>query len=103
MPLIDVEFQAGVTTILEAMSMGKPVVCSKTRGQTDVLRDDETGVYVPPGDAPALREAITRLLDDPERAARLGSAARDWVVEHADIERYADRLVAASVRSHRVD
>ena len=32
MPLHDVPFQAGVTTILEAMSMGKPVVCSRSRG-----------------------------------------------------------------------
>ena len=50
MPLHDVEFQAGITTILEAMAMGKAVVCSKTRGQTDALVDGVTGIYVPPGD-----------------------------------------------------
>ena len=33
LPLYDVAFQAGVTTILEAMAMGKAVVCSKTRGR----------------------------------------------------------------------
>jgi hypothetical protein len=35
-PLLDVPFQAGVTTILEAMAMEKTVICSRTLGQTDV-------------------------------------------------------------------
>lgn len=98
MPLVEVDFQAGVTTILEAMSMAKAVVCSKTRGQTDVIIDGETGVYVPPGDANALREAIVQLLDNPDQAAKIGAAARSWVVDNADVERYADRLVAAMNR-----
>jgi glycosyltransferase involved in cell wall biosynthesis len=91
MPLLDTPFQAGVTTILEAMAMGKPVVCSRTRGQTDVLVDGETGVYVTPGDAAALREAVAALLDDPDRAAELGAAARAWV-EQCDVRRYAARI-----------
>src|SRR5262249_30064615 len=62
MPLCDVPFQAGVTTILEAMAMRNAVVCSRTRGQTDVLLDDVTGVYVPPGDVPRLRAALVDLL-----------------------------------------
>src|SRR5436190_19253658 len=67
MPLHDVPFQAGVTTILEAMAMGKAVVCSRSRGQTDVIDDGITGVYVAPGDAAALRAAIEELLGDGER------------------------------------
>lgn len=96
MPLQDVEFQAGVTTILEAMAMGKAVVCSRTPGQTDVIEDGKTGVYVPPGDATALRAAIVRLLDHPDEAAAIGAAARQWVVETADVEKYADRLAATA-------
>ena len=99
MPLDDVDFQAGITTMLEAMSMGRPVICSRTPGQTDTIVDDENGVYVPPGDAGRLRSAIVALLDDAERRSRLGSAAREWAERHADVERYADRLaevVAAS-------
>lgn len=95
MPLVDVEFQAGVTTILEAMSMGRAVVCSRTRGQTDVIEDGVTGMYVPPADVESLRVAIERLLDEPDLAAELGTAARGWVVETADVERYADRLADA--------
>jgi glycosyltransferase involved in cell wall biosynthesis len=99
-PLEEVEFQAGITTILEAMSMGRAVVCTRTAGQTDTIVDDVTGVYVPPGDVDALRSAIESLLDDPDRAARLGRAARDWAVAHADVDVYAERLrthVAAAI------
>src|SRR5579859_6531737 len=38
-PLNDVDFQAGVTTILEAMAMAKPVIVTHTLGQTDVIED----------------------------------------------------------------
>ena len=89
-PLVDTDFQAGITTILEAMAMGKAVICTRTRGQVDVIVDGSTGIYVPPGDTSALRTAIERLLDDHDLAARLGSAARTWAVAEADIETYAD-------------
>jgi glycosyltransferase involved in cell wall biosynthesis len=92
MPLHEVDFQAGITTILEAMSMGLAVVCTRTAGQTDTIVDGETGRYVPVGDANALHDAVESLLDDPDGARRLGVAARAWVVEHADIERYATGL-----------
>ncbi len=92
MPLHDVEFQAGVTTILEAMAMARAVVCSRTRGQTDVLSDGITGVYVPPAQSAALSAAITALLDDPTAAAMIGARARCYATEVADVRVYAERL-----------
>lgn len=98
MPLDDTDFQAGITTILEGMSMGRPIVCTRTRGQTDTIIDGVTGRYVSPGDPEALRSAIVELLADPSEAATMGAAARAWAVERADIEVYAQRL-AGIVRS----
>jgi glycosyltransferase involved in cell wall biosynthesis len=97
MPLHDSEFQAGITTILEAMAMAKPVVCTRTKGQTDTITEGVTGRYVPPADPAALRAAIVALLAD-DNAAAMGRAARDWVVAEADIAVYAERI-AAVVRS----
>ena len=48
-PLEETDFQAGITTILEAMSMGRAIVCTKTTGQRDTIVDGVTGVYVPSG------------------------------------------------------
>ena len=99
-PLRETDFQAGVTTILEAMAMSRAVVCTRTAGQTDVIVGGETGVYVRPADVAALRDAIRALLDDPDEAGRLGEAGRRWVVANADIAAYADRI-AASVLTDR--
>jgi glycosyltransferase involved in cell wall biosynthesis len=94
MPLHETDFQAGVTTILEAMAMSKAVVCSRTSGQTDVIVHGETGLYVDPADVEALRETVQALLVDPDQAGRLGDAGRRWVVANADVSVYADRLAA---------
>jgi glycosyltransferase involved in cell wall biosynthesis len=91
-PLRETDFQAGVTTLLEAMAMAKAIVCSRTTGQTDVVVDDETGLYVPVGDVGAMRAVIARLLAEPETAQRLGTAARAWVVANADIDVYVAQL-----------
>ena len=91
-PLEETDFQAGITTILEAMSMSRAIVCTRTTGQTDTIVDGETGRYVPVGDVGALRAAIEALLTDREEAARLGDAARQWVCSNADVTDYAKDL-----------
>jgi glycosyltransferase involved in cell wall biosynthesis len=98
MPLLPVDFQAGITSILEAMSMARPVICSAIPGQTDTIVDGVTGVYVPHSDPQSLRRAIEELLADPERTATMGRAARRHVVEQCDVRVYADRLAAAARR-----
>jgi glycosyltransferase involved in cell wall biosynthesis len=94
MPLYNVTFQAGVTAILEAMSMGRAVVCSLTPGQTDVIVDGDSGIYVPPEDAAALRAAIVRLLDDPGAALRMGRNARRVIEERMNLDSYVAGLRA---------
>jgi glycosyltransferase involved in cell wall biosynthesis len=108
-PVHDVDFQAGIITILEAMAMGKAVIVSRTRGQTGVvsgpmMRDgalqdigehtwpDATGIYVSPGDADSLRGAMQYLLDRPDVAARMGAAGRAHVEAGLTIEHFVRRL-----------
>jgi glycosyltransferase involved in cell wall biosynthesis len=64
---------------LEAMSKGKAVVATATGGITDIVADGETGILVPVGDVPALRDAMQRLVDDPTLRMRLGAAGRERV------------------------
>lgn len=92
MPLYEVNFQAGVTALLEAMSMERAVICSRTSGQTDVVVDGKTGLYVPPEDADALRHAIQNLLDNPAMAAEMGIAGRQRILDEMSLERYVERL-----------
>lgn len=62
--------------ILEAMAQGRPVVASAVGGTPELVVQGETGLLVPPGDAESLRDALGRILDDPELARRLGAAGR---------------------------
>jgi glycosyltransferase involved in cell wall biosynthesis len=92
MPLYDVPFQAGVTAILEAMSMEKAVIVTQTLGQTDVIKDQQTGIYVQPGDVGSLRNAICQLLDNPTQAIRMGARGRQVVLGEMSLEHYTRRL-----------
>lgn len=83
----------------EAMAHGRPVVASAVGGLLDLVADGTTGVLVPPGDVPALRAALERLLSDAELRRRLGAAARDrarifaWATTtEATIRAYDDAL-----------
>ena len=93
-PLYQNDFQAGVTTILEAMAMGKAVIASGTIGQTDIIHHEQNGLYVPPGDVQALQDAVQRLRGDKGLRARLGRAGRRWVEQHATLDRWVEDIVA---------
>jgi glycosyltransferase involved in cell wall biosynthesis len=69
------------TVAMEAMIMGRPIIASRIGGLIDIIVDGQTGLLVPPGDPQALREAIQRLLDDPERRECMKMVARQRVVE----------------------
>ncbi|HEX6755643.1 MAG TPA: glycosyltransferase [Mycobacteriales bacterium] len=62
--------------LLEAMAAGCAVVGSRIAGIDAAVVDGESGVLVPPGDEAALAAALTALLSDPDRRAKLGAAAR---------------------------
>jgi glycosyltransferase involved in cell wall biosynthesis len=91
-PILQNEYQTGVSTILEMMAMAKCVIATRTRGQVDVIRDGETGIYVPPGDAIALRDAIRWTLEHPGEASRIGRAARLFIEHEASTDLFVERL-----------
>lgn len=101
-PLQPVDFQAGITTILEAMAMELPVICTATIGQIDVVVDGETGRYVGPGDVRAMRAAITDLLQDTSRRHEMGKAGRRLVEERAEVSFYA-RVIADRLDYHAAE
>jgi glycosyltransferase involved in cell wall biosynthesis len=91
-PLYPVAFQAGVTTILEAMAMQRAVIVTRTQGQTDVVVEGETGLYVAPQSPEDLRKAICYLLAHPKQADRLGAQGRLRVLEEMSLDLYTSRL-----------
>ncbi len=94
-PLYDAVHACGYAVIAEAMAMGKPVITTKIAGHSDYIKDGETGFYVPPGDADALRSRIRQLLDSPALAAEMGRNARRLMEERYTLEAANRRTLAA--------
>jgi glycosyltransferase involved in cell wall biosynthesis len=61
--------------LIEYMAAGLPIVATAVGGNLALIRDEVDGLLVPPDDPDRLGAAITRLLHDPEAAARLAVAA----------------------------
>jgi glycosyltransferase involved in cell wall biosynthesis len=86
MPVLPTDTDNGSTSILEAMAMGKPVVCSRTAGQVDIIEEGKTGLYVPLQDPRAMRDAIEYLWKNPEVAQAMGRNALDYVQRNHTLE-----------------
>lgn len=93
LPLKDVLYPAGITTLVEAYSCGKAMVVSASRGLKDYLHHEETCLVVPAGDARALRGAVMRLLQDDALRQRLGKAARAYAERELAQPHHAKRLL----------
>jgi glycosyltransferase involved in cell wall biosynthesis len=76
---------------LEAMERGRPVIASAVGGLPEIVSHGETGLVVPPGDAPALAAAIVELASDLGRARELGAAGRRRALASFRQERCTDR------------
>ncbi len=90
-PLNPTARPAGQLTVLDGISVGRAIVTMRVAGVADYV-SPETGILVPPRDAPALRDALARL-SDPALAAQMGrcalaAARRDFSLERfvADVD-----------------
>jgi glycosyltransferase involved in cell wall biosynthesis len=70
--------------VLEAMSSGKPVVCTDAGGDREMVRDGINGFVVPMRDPAALAEKINLVLADAEMRARMGAMSRRIAEEEFD-------------------
>ncbi|GAB6876644.1 glycosyltransferase family 4 protein [Thermaerobacter litoralis] len=95
--------------VLEAMATGLPVVAVRAGALPELVRDGESGITVPAGEAEALAGAVLHLARDPELRRRLGEGARAVAAEHeagrvlAQIVALYGRVVGLSPGGHEVN
>ena len=93
-PLRPSDHPSGITTLFEAMAMGKPIIASDVPMIREFIIPGKSGILVPVGDAAALRDAVTFLLAQPEEGARLGTNARAYLDANLTQAAFADRLAS---------
>lgn len=79
-------------TVLEAMASDCAVLASHAGAWQDIITEGLHGFTVPCGDVPATREALEKLLAQPEQLLEMGHAGRAHVEEHYTTEREAGAL-----------
>jgi glycosyltransferase involved in cell wall biosynthesis len=82
------------TVVCEAMAVGRPVVATAVDGTPEIVADGETGYLVPPREPVPLADALSRVLDDPALAARLGARAHERALEEYTWAANARRMAA---------
>jgi glycosyltransferase involved in cell wall biosynthesis len=79
--------EAAGNVVLEAMSCGRPVVCTDSGGPPEYVRHGVTGFVVPVGDAHAMGERLGELLRDPAMADAMGRRGRETIMREHRYER----------------
>ncbi len=80
MAALDIVVHASITgepfgqVITEAMAVGKPVIATRGGGVPEIITHGENGLLTPMGDPAALANEIISLIQDPEKARRIGGA-----------------------------
>lgn len=91
-PLLDNPYSAGLTTILEAVACGRPVVTTRSVGVINELIDGDLIIGVEPGDEDGLRAAIADVLARPEPARERAGRAHQHLIENLSSDRYRQNL-----------
>ncbi|RUO99388.1 glycosyltransferase family 4 protein [Hyphomicrobium sp.] len=89
-PVNDVSYAAGVTGLVEAMAMGKPVIVSRSRGISDYL-DGPLGYVVDVADPQGLAKAM-RETEQRADLKQIGERNREWAVQNCSLDGYVARI-----------
>jgi glycosyltransferase involved in cell wall biosynthesis len=98
LPLVNVDFPAGITALLEAQACGRPVVVSASDGIVDSL-EPGGAVVVPCDDPGALRAAVLRLIERPAEARRVAERGREGTLRDRTLARWLAAIVEGCARS----
>ena len=79
--------------ILEALAACKPVVATRVGAVPDVVLNEDTGLLIEPGDVPALRRALTRLIVDAALRQSLAEKGRAFLSAHCSATNMARKYL----------
>lgn len=90
--LKDTEALAGLTSLYDAMAMGKAVVMTRNKNIDIDIEKEGIGIWIEAGDIEAWRRAIHLLVEHPGLTARMGEKARQLCEKRFSLEVFSSRL-----------
>jgi glycosyltransferase involved in cell wall biosynthesis len=77
--------------VFETLACGAPVIVTDFPGMADLVRGEQCGIIIPPGDAQALAQAAAHLMRNPQEREAMGKRGRSAIVQfHSWDKRAAD-------------
>ncbi len=91
-PLKDTSNLAGLTSLLDAMAMGKAVIMTRNQ-QIDIdIEKEGIGIFVEPGDVEGWKQAIFYLLEHPQETEEMGNRARSLCESRYNLDEFSSKL-----------
>ncbi|MBT3606604.1 MAG: glycosyltransferase family 4 protein [Candidatus Latescibacteria bacterium] len=88
------DYESSGMGVMEAMSMGLPVVATAVGGIPEIIQDGHTGVLVDAGDVEGLCQAVRDLLQNPEKREQMGALAKTYAQTHFSVSAMTAELDA---------
>lgn len=85
-------YAAGITTMVEGMASGCPIIVTRTEGLDGYLDDTDAITVVSPGNVEELRNAVVSLINSPERRATMGRRAHEIAEQRYSSEVHVEVL-----------
>ena len=92
-------FENSPLTVYEAFAQGKAVVGSRMGGIPELVSEGESGLIFEPADADGLAALMLELWNDPDRAVRMGRAARERVETHFGPDVHYEKMMVIYERA----
>ncbi len=86
------KFEAMSLSLMEAMSLSKPIIATRVGGNTELITDNEDGILVNYADSTSMALAMLRLVCNPDFSSLIGNAAAQKIEQHYTAKKTVTRL-----------
>ena len=91
-PCLEHPYTVGLTTLVEALALGMPIICSRNPNFEIDIDKEKIGITVEYGDIQGWEKAIRYIAEHPEEAKQMGERARKLAENHFNLNIFAHEI-----------
>lgn len=100
-PCLEYSYTVGLTTLVEALALGMPVICTKNPYYEMDIDEEQIGITVAYGDVQGWKNAINYLMDNPVIAKKMGENARKLAEKSFNLEVFSKEVAISLLNSKK--